>query len=177
MKTIVLGGGCFWCTEAVYQRVRGVSQVVSGFAGGGTEDTPDYWSIHGPNSNHAEVIEVTYDPGVLSLETIFDIFFHTHDPTTLQQPGTADKGEEYRSIILCDQDEIEVAEKAKEIAQADWNDPIITEIKELDAFHPAEDVHQDFYNRNRDRNPYCQAIIDPKLAKFYERYAELTKDD
>lgn len=176
-KSIVLGGGCFWCTEAVFQRLRGVESVVSGYAGGGADDIPDYWSLHKPGNEHAEVIRVTYDPEQISLETLLEVFFNTHDPTTNQQPGTADKGEEYRSIVLYGEGEAEVAEAARTQAQEEWSDPIITELKPLDKFTPAEDEHQDFYNRNKGRNGYCSVIIDPKLKKFNERFADLLVDN
>jgi methionine-S-sulfoxide reductase len=114
MDSIVLGSGCFWCIEAVFQRVKGVINVVSGYAGGGTEVQPNYNSIHSPQHNHAEVIQVTYDPQIIELSTLLKIFFGTHDPTTNQQPGTADKGSEYRSIILCKQEELVIAEQAKQ---------------------------------------------------------------
>ena len=176
-KTIVLGGGCFWCTEAVFQRLKGVSEVVSGFAGGDSETEPNYNSIHFDDKGHAEVIHVTYDSDVIGLETLFEVFFNTHDPTTNHQPGTADAGDEYRSIILCAEDELETANAAKEEAQKNWDKPIITEIKVFEKFFPADDSHQDFYNRNSSRVPYCQVVIDPKLEKFYKKYAELVKDD
>ncbi len=175
MKKIVLGGGCFWCTEAVFQRVKGVENVVSGFAGGDKDDDPDYRKIHNADNNHAEVVEVTYDESVISLEQLLEIFFGTHDPTTLNQPGTADMGSEYRSIILCDEDELEIAHAAKEKAQENWDKPIITEVNVLDTFYPADDSHQDFYNRNTGVG-YCQVIINPKLEKFQKNFAKYMKD-
>lgn len=176
MKTIVLGGGCFWCTEAVYQRVKGVEKVVSGYAGGGTGTDPSYWDLHTGAHGHAEVIEVTYDPAILPLETVFEIFFATHDPTTTNQPGTADMGQEYRSIILCAEDELEIAREAKNNAQRSWDRPIITEIVVLDEFHEAEAGHQNFYNENQGVG-YCQVIINPKLEKFRKNFAHLLKED
>lgn len=170
MNTIVLGGGCFWCIEAVFQRVKGVENVVSGFAGGDDPD-PSYYS-HG---QHAEVVQITYDSAVITLEKLLEIFFGVHDPTTDNQPGTADSGPAYRSIILCSEDELEIAHKALEEAQKLWDNPIITEIKVLDAFYPAEDYHQNFYNQNADV-PYCQVIINPKLAKFRKHFQEYLKE-
>jgi len=172
MKSIVLGGGCFWCIEAVYQRVKGVQAVVSGYSGGGDEVQPDYWKLHSGDNGHAEVIKVTYNPKILSLEKILEIFFYTHDPTTQNQPGTADSGDEYRSIILCDKDELELVKRAKIIAQDLWGDPIITEITVIDKFYPAEENHQNFYNKNPEVG-YCQVIINPKLAKFEKKFAEI----
>ena len=169
MKNIVIGGGCFWCIEAVFQRVKGVDSVVSGYAGG-DKPNPTYHN-HG---NHAEVIQLSYDETVISLDTILEIFFYVHDPTTLNQPGTADSGPSYRSIILCESQELEAVTKAKEKAQELWDKPIITEIAILDTFYPAEDYHQNFYNQNQGVG-YCQVIINPKLAKFQSKFSQLLK--
>ena len=174
MKTIVLGGGCFWCVEAVFQRVNGVESVVSGYAGGGTDLTPSYNDLHTGKHGHAEVIEITYNENILSLDTIFEMFFYTHDPTTLNQPGTADMGEEYRSIILCSADELEKAEAAKADANELWDGKVMTEVKVIDKFYPAEDSHQNFYNENPGAG-YCQVIINPKVAKFEKKFAEYLK--
>lgn len=171
-KSIVLGGGCFWCVEAIFQRVKGVSKVESGYAGGEVEN-PNYNN----HSGHAEVIRVSYDESIITLETILDVFFHVHDPTTLNQQGY-DMGEEYRSIVLYeDSNEGETVVAAKELAAADWKDPIVTEIKKLDKFYNAEDFHDNFYNRNTGAIPYCQVVIDPKLEKFRKRYANLVKEE
>ena len=168
MKTIVLGGGCFWCIEAIYQQVKGVEKVVSGYAGGDKTD-PTYES-HG---THAEAVQITYDESAITLETLLEIFFSVHDPTTKDRQGH-DIGPQYRSIILCSEDELSVAEAAKEKAQANWDKPITTEIKVLDTFYPAEDYHQDYYNNNQ-QAPYCEVVINPKLAKFREKFAKLLK--
>jgi methionine-S-sulfoxide reductase len=169
MKSIVLGGGCFWCIEAVYQQVKGVSKVVSGYAGGDLAN-PTY-SDHG---THAEVVQITYDENQLTLDTILEIFFNVHDPTTLNQPGTADDGPSYRSIILCSDSELDKAEAIKEKAQELWDKPIITEIAMLKEFYPAEDYHQDYYNQNQNSG-YCQVIINPKLAKFRAKFELYSK--
>ncbi len=174
MKTIVLGGGCFWCIEAVLQIVIGIDKVVSGYAGGGTEIEPSYWDLHSGKYGHAEVVEATYDPAIISLKTILEMFFYTHDPTVSRQPGTGDEGPEYRSIILCENDELEIAERAREEAQNLWDDPIITEVKVIDKFYPAEENHQNFYNNNPNSG-YCQVIINPKIAKFEKKFAEYLK--
>lgn len=165
MKTIVLGGGCFWCIEAVYQRVKGVESVVSGYAGG-EKDNPTYHD-HG---NHAEVVQITYDESVVGLDKLLEIFFYVHNPTTLNFQGN-DYGEQYRSIILCANDELEVCNKAKEQAQKLWDEPIVTEIKVLDAFYKAEDYHQNYYNNNTSAG-YCQVIINPKLEKFSKKFTD-----
>jgi methionine-S-sulfoxide reductase len=174
MKTIVLGGGCFWCIEAVYQRVKGVEEVESGYAGGGTEIVPSYWDLHSGKYGHAEVVKVTYDPKLLSLEKILEIFFYSHDPTVTRQPGTGDDGPEYRSIILCDKEELKLANSAKENAQKLWDDPILTEVVEIDKFYAAEDNHQNFYNNNPNVG-YCQVIINPKIAKFEKKFKDILK--
>ena len=168
-KSIVLGGGCFWCIEAVFQRVKGVESVVSGYAGGDSPD-PTYYD----HANHAEVIKVSYDAAVIDLETILEIFFHVHNPTTLNRQGN-DVGTQYRSIVLYgDDNEKQVAESVKIQSQSDWDDPIVTEIKRLDTFYEAEDNHQDYYNQNP-ANPYCQVVIDPKLQKFNQKFKTLQK--
>ncbi len=165
MKSIVLGGGCFWCIEAIYQQVRGVEEVVSGYAGGSL-DNPTYEN-HG---NHAEVVQLSYDENKITLDTILEIFFYVHDPTTLNRQGN-DVGTQYRSIILCDESEVELAEKARERAGELWDDPIVTEIQVLDKFFVAEDYHQDYFNQNQNSG-YCQVIINPKIAKFQSKFSE-----
>jgi methionine-S-sulfoxide reductase len=165
MKKIVLGGGCFWCTEAVFQQVKGVEKVVSGY-GGGTTDSPNYSNI----GDHAEVIEISYDESVISLSELLEVFFSVHNPTTLNFQGN-DFGEQYRSIILCAEDELDTVRDSKEAAQKNWNEPIVTEIKLLEKFYPAEDYHQDYYQQNQSA-PYCQVVINPKLAKFKEKFTQ-----
>lgn len=169
MKTIVLGGGCFWCIEAVFQQVKGVENVVSGYAGG-TTDNPNYNNI----GDHAEVAQISYDEEVINLEQILEIFFGVHDPTTLNFQGN-DYGEQYRSIILCEDRELETANKAKEKAQKNWDNPIVTEIKILDKFYPAENYHQNYYNNNTSAG-YCQVVINPKLEKFRKNFEKYLKD-
>jgi peptide-methionine (S)-S-oxide reductase len=163
-----LGGGCFWCLEAIYQLVKGVEQVVSGYAGGGAEDNPTYHN-HGA---HAEVVAVKFDPAVVSYKTLLDIFWAIHNPTTLNRQGN-DVGESYRSIILyTNEAQHKTAEASKQEAAALWDDPIVTFIQPLDAFHPAEDYHQNFYNNNPS-NPYCQVVTNPKLAAFRKKFKHL----
>lgn len=167
MKTIVLGGGCFWCMEAVFQRVNGVEEVVSGYAGGELKD-PTYEN-HG---THAEVVEITYNPETIKLETLLEIFFSVHDPTTVDRQGN-DIGPQYRSIILChDHLEIEIARRVIDGVKDLWKDPIVTEVTLLDTFWPAEDYHQNYYNNNQSAG-YCQIIINPKLAKFQQKFSHL----
>ena len=170
MKSIVLGGGCFWCIEAVYQRVKGVENVVSGYAGGDLKD-PTYQQ-HG---THAEVVQVTYNPEVISLEKIYEIFFAVHDPTTVNRQGN-DIGTQYRSIILGnDYLESELAHRVIKGVKDLWDDPIVTEVNLLDIFYPAEEYHQNYYKNNQNAG-YCQIIINPKIAKFQQKFADYLQD-
>jgi peptide-methionine (S)-S-oxide reductase len=169
-ESIVLGGGCFWCLEAAYQRLAGVQSVVSGYAGGTTED-PTYREVSGGTTGHAEVVRVEFDPSVITLADLFDVFWAIHDPTTPDRQGN-DVGPEYRSIILyADQAQHEEAAAAIKRAQALWDDPVVTELRPLAVFYPAEAEHQDYYNQNRDRNPYCAVVINPKLTTLRQKFA------
>jgi len=166
MKTekAILGGGCFWCVEAVYERLPGVLSVTSGYAGGQTEN-PTYEQIGTGKTGHAEVVQIEYDPEKISYDKIIDLFWDAHDPTTLNRQG-ADVGTQYRSIILTQNDEeARIAKESKERAQAKFKSPIVTEIVPLTKFYPAEDYHQDFYRENP-MHPYNLAVIRPKLQKL-----------
>ncbi|MEM1058402.1 MAG: peptide-methionine (S)-S-oxide reductase MsrA [Verrucomicrobiota bacterium] len=166
-KTAVVGGGCFWCTEAIFQRVDGVSKVVSGFAGGDV-DNPTYKQVVGGRTGHAEVIQITYDPSKVSYPELLDIFLETHDPTTPNRQGN-DIGPQYRSIILYQDDEQkQAAEAAKQKFNGIYQNPVVTEIKPLEKFYPAEDYHQDYF-ANNPGNPYCSLVIAPKVRKFEAR--------
>ena len=159
-----LGGGCFWCVEAVYLRVAGVSAAVSGYAGGSVPN-PTYEAVCSERTGHAEVVQVTFDPGVVSYERILELFWHSHDPTTLNRQGY-DVGTRYRSIILTHDDcQQRCAEASREEAQKLFRRPIVTEIQPLQRFYPAESYHQDYYARNA-RAPYCRVVIEPKLRKL-----------
>ena len=163
---ITLGGGCFWCIEAVYERIEGVLSVVSGYAGGRKEN-PSYQEVCSGTTGHAEVVQITYDPEVISLEKILDIFWKAHDPTTPNRQG-ADVGTQYRSIILCqDEEQKMIAERSRDELQFSgyYSNPIVTEIKMLDEFYPAEEYHQDYFDRNRNAG-YCRAVIAPQLQKL-----------
>jgi peptide-methionine (S)-S-oxide reductase len=163
--TAVFGGGCFWCMDAVYQYVPGVLKITSGFAGGSTH-CPSYEEVCTGHTGHAEVIRITYDPTKVTYDQLLDLFWKAHDPTTLNRQG-ADHGSQYRSIILTDSPEqAEEAEASKKKAQSQFSDPIVTEIKPLTAFYPAEKYHQDYYQNNKNVNPYCQVVIAPKLKKL-----------
>lgn len=167
------GGGCFWCTEAIFERVRGVTQVISGYAGG-THPHPNYFKVSEELTGHAEVVEISFDPQQIKYQQLLDIFFHTHNPTTKNKQGN-DEGTHYRSIILYANDEQKIlAETALKAYQNDWSDPIVTEVQPLDTFHPAEEYHQEYYERNR-QEQYCQLVIEPKLDHFQKRYQALLK--
>ena len=159
-----VGGGCFWCTEAVYQRLPGVVAVQSGYAGGQTAD-PTYRQVCSGATGHAEVVQVTFDPSVVSYAEILQRFFASHDPTTMNRQG-ADVGTQYRSIILYQNEaQREIAEAAVKAAAADFARPIVTEIAPLEIFYPAEEYHQNYFNRNPYAG-YCAAVIRPKLKKL-----------
>ena len=160
----ILGGGCFWCVEAVYENVPGILAVISGYAGGNVPD-PTYEEVCTGRTGHAEVVEIEYDPDKITYDKILDLFWKAHDPTTLNRQGP-DSGPQYRSIILYeDETQKAAAEKSKAAAQADFKDPIVTEIAPLKEFYPAEKYHQDFY-ANNPNYPYSRAIIRPKLEKL-----------
>jgi peptide-methionine (S)-S-oxide reductase len=158
------GGGCFWCTEAVLQRIEGVLSVTSGYSGG-SEPNPTYEEVCTGATGHAEVVQVAFDPSMISYEEILDIFWQAHDPTTLNRQG-ADAGTQYRSIILYGDDaQKAAAEKSRDKAQRKLRDPIVTEITPLEKFYRAEDYHQNYYNTNTSAG-YCRAVISPKLKKL-----------
>ena len=164
IETATLGGGCFWCMEAVYERLPGVISVTSGFAGGHVIN-PTYHDVCGGDTGHAEVTQVTFDPAKISYAKLLEFFWQAHDPTTLNRQG-ADEGTQYRSIILYhDEKQKLTAEKAKLAAQTDFHKPIVTEIAPFTKFYPAEDYHQGYYDANSSQ-PYCQVVIAPKLEKL-----------
>lgn len=174
MDTATFGGGCFWCTEAMFTELRGVSKVVSGYAGG-TMPHPSYQDLHTKNTGHAEVIQVTFDPAVITYRELLEIFFTAHDPTTPNQQGN-DVGEQYRSIILYANDEQKKTAQAviADFAPKLWDKPITTQLLPLENFWPAEDYHQDYYANNTSA-PYCEIVINPKLAKFRQKFASRLK--
>ena len=161
------GGGCFWCMEAVFERLPGVISVTSGFAGGTTEN-PTYEQVCTETTGHAEVTEIEFDPTKISYDKLLEVFWQAHDPTTLNRQG-ADEGTSYRSIILYrDEKQKLEAEKSKLAAQADFKNPIVTEIVPLKKFYKAEDYHQEYYDNNSNA-PYCQVVIAPKLEKLEQK--------
>lgn len=166
-----LAGGCFWCTEAVFLQLAGVAGVESGYIGG-TVPNPTYDQVCGGATGHAEAIRIRFDPDVIGYDDLLDIFFATHDPTTLNRQGN-DIGTQYRSAIFPhDKEQEKAARAAIERAQADHAAPIVTSIEPLSVWYPAEDYHQDYWNRVGDRNPYCMAVIPPKLQKLRKRFAQ-----
>lgn len=175
MATATLGGGCFWCLEAVYQRLQGVNRVTSGYAGGQTEN-PDYRSVTTGRTGHAEVVRIDYDPTVIDFETLLDVFFTIHDPTTADRQG-ADIGPQYRSIILWEDEEQRATANAvieRLTREGAYTDPIVTQVQPLEHFYPAEDYHQDYYQHNAPM-PYCQMVITPKLKKAEARFGDRLK--
>ena len=174
-ETITLGGGCFWCLEAVFDQLEGVFDVVSGYAGG-HDPTPDYRSVCNGITGHAEVVQVTFDPIVITFKEILEIFFTIHDPTTLNRQG-ADVGTQYRSAIFCHTEEQKIATEqviAEIEAAKIWPNSIVTEIAALDTFYPADDYHQEYFRRNPYQG-YCQVVVAPKVAKFRQKYAQRLK--
>ena len=165
-----LGGGCFWCVEAFFQDLKGVLKVESGYSGG-KNDHPSYEAVCSGTTGHAEVIQVTFDPAVISFQSILEVFFTVHDPTTLNRQGN-DSGTQYRSVIYNHSPEQQaVAEQAKLAAQAIWDDPIVTEIAPFNKFFVAEAYHQNYYKTNP-YQPYCSIVIAPKVRKFRKMYQE-----
>ena len=175
MEKLVVGGGCFWCTEAVFQRLKGVTKVVSGYMGG-LFPNPSYREICTGNTGHAEVIEISYDPKEISLEELLLVFFKTHDPTTLNRQGN-DVGTQYRSVIFyADEQQRTIAQQLiKQLEDAKvFGAPIVTELSPATEFYTAEEYHQDYFNRNS-YQPYCSFVIQPKLNKFMKEFEELAK--
>lgn len=177
LELATLGSGCFWCVEAIFQDIKGVKKVESGYSGGSIKN-PSYKEVCNGTTGHAEVVQITFDPKEVSFSSILEVFFSTHDPTTLNRQG-ADVGTQYRSAIFYhSDDQKKVAEIAKEAAQAsgDWPNPIVTEISAYSTFYKAEDYHQDYYNQNGTQ-PYCQIVITPKIDKFKKKFEALLKEE
>jgi peptide-methionine (S)-S-oxide reductase len=170
---IVLGGGCFWCTEAVFKMIKGILKTTPGYSGGNTEK-PTYKEVCSGKTGHAETLLVEYDPKLISLDLILDIFFDMHDPTSLNRQGN-DVGNQYRSIILyTDDKQKETIQKKIDEIKKNFSKPIVTEVKKLEKFYEAEDYHKDYYAKNL-VNPYCAIVIGPKIHKIKKKYAELIK--
>lgn len=172
-KTVVLGGGCFWCTEAIFQNIKGVISVESGYSGG-TDKNPNYENVSNQITGHAEVIKILFDSKIISLSDIVRIHLTTHNPTTLNKQG-ADEGTQYRSIIFYNtEEEKETINKVVAEIQKDLDKKIVTEVKPFEDFFNAEDYHQDFYSKNK-TNKYCQIVIDPKISELRRKYAKYLK--
>jgi len=176
VEVVTLGGGCFWCLETVYDRLNGVEDVISGYAGGHVP-SPSYQQVCTGTTGHAEVVQITFDPAVITFRDILDVFFTIHDPTTLNRQG-ADVGPQYRSAIFYHTDEQRaIAEGAIADLEAAgvWDAPIVTEVTPLTTFYAAEDYHQEYYVRNPNQG-YCRMVIAPKVAKLRKHYLERLKD-
>lgn len=172
-----LGGGCFWCLEAVFERVEGVLEVRSGYAGG-QRPNPSYEQVCSGATGHAEVVQVRFDPAVIGYRDILEIFFAIHDPTTLNRQG-ADAGTQYRSAVFYQTDEErDVAREMIRTLDEEkiWDAPVVTEVTPLEAFWPAEESHRDYFSRNPEQ-PYCQVVVAPKVAKFRKRFAHRLRTD
>lgn len=176
LNTATLGAGCFWCVEAVFQDLKGVRKVVSGYAGGHV-DNPSYEQVCSGKTGHAEVVQVTFDPSEISFEELLYVFWRVHDPTTPNRQGN-DIGPQYRSVIFYHNDEqkrVAEASKAETEASDVWPNPIVTEISPFTNFYPAEGYHQNFFAMNPNQ-PYCRAVIDPKVKKFRKAFQEQLKE-
>ncbi len=174
-ETATLAGGCFWCLEAVFDDLQGVTDVVSGYMGGAAPN-PSYEAVCGGRTGHAEVVQVKFDPEVLSFRDLLEVFFVIHDPTTLNRQG-ADAGTQYRSAIFCHTAE-QAATAREVIASLNgaelWNSPIVTEVVDASEFYPAEDYHQEYFKRNPYQG-YCMAVVSPKVSKFRQKFASRLK--
>lgn len=173
METAVFGGGCFWCLEAVFEQVEGVESVVSGYCGG-TDARPHYESVCSGKTGHAEVVNIGFDPTVVSYRTLLEIFFQIHDPTTLNRQGN-DVGTQYRSVIFVQNaDQRRIAEQITAEVAGEWDAPLVTEISDAHPFFPAEDYHSAYFRRNGNQ-PYCAYVVAPKVAKFRKRFPNMLK--
>jgi peptide-methionine (S)-S-oxide reductase len=174
-EVATLGGGCFWCIEAVFNQLKGVESAISGYAGGDMPD-PDYEAVCEGDTGHAEVVQVAFDPDLLSYREVLEVFFTVHDPTTMDRQG-ADVGSQYRSVILTHSPEQDTTARAI-VAELErekvWDDPIVTQIEPAPKFYPAEPYHQEYYANNPSQG-YCQAVIRPKLTKFRKAWAQKLK--
>ncbi len=175
LQTAILGGGCFWCVEAIFTELQGVHEAISGYSGG-TEETANYRDVCSKATDHIEVVAVRFDPKVVTYEEILKVFFTTHNPTTPNRQGN-DRGPQYRSAVFTVNDEqAAVAKQVKEnFAPTIWDDPIVTDLLPFDTFYVAEANHQDYYAKVGDRNPYCTAVISPKVSKFRKEFKDKLK--
>jgi peptide-methionine (S)-S-oxide reductase len=175
-ETATLAGGCFWCLEAVYRELKGVERVQSGYSNG-RRPNPTYEQVCTGTTGHAEVVQVEYDPAIITYRDLLDVFFTIHDPTTLNRQGN-DVGTQYRSAIFTHDAGQEAAAREKIAAltaEGTWDDPIVTVVEPLSSFYPAEDYHNAYYERNGDKNPYCTFVVAPKVAKARQKFAARLK--
>ena len=173
LETATLAGGCFWCLEAVFRRLKGVESVISGYMGG-VAPNPTYRDVCTGTTGHAEVVQIRFDPAAISYADLLEVFFAIHDPTTLNRQGS-DRGTQYRSAIFYHTPEQKAAaESALKAEQANWPDPIVTELMPVEAFYPAEDYHQDYFANNT-YQPYCQFVVAPKVRKVVEKFGDKLK--
>lgn len=175
LAVATFGNGCFWCTEAIFQQLKGVESVLPGYTGG-TIKNPSYKEVCAGTTGHAEAIQIKYDPTVINFRELLDVFFYTHDPTTLNRQG-ADVGTQYRSAIFFHNKEQEADAKtiiSQLTAEGVYNNPIVTEVTAIEVFYEAEDYHKNYYNNNKNQG-YCRAVINPKLDKFMKKYGSKTK--
>ena len=174
IEKMTIGGGCFWCTEAVFKEIKGVEKVVSGYSGGSVPGTPTYREVCSGLTGHAEVVQISFNPEIISFEDLLIVFMTTHDPTTLNRQG-ADSGTQYRSVIFYhDENQKQIAEKVLNEVGNHFDNPIVTELSPLEKFHPAEDYHQNYYENNQSQG-YCTAVISPKLAKLRKMHVSKLK--
>ena len=174
MQTAIFGAGCFWCTEAIFQNLKGVSSVLPGYAGGRVPN-PTYEQVCGGNTGHVEVAQIEFDPEQIKFVDLLNVLFAVHDPTTINRQGN-DVGEQYASAVFYTSEEQKrQAEEFIKQARKEFSDPIITQVRALDKFYPAENYHQNYYNNNPG-NPYCQVVISPKLEKFRKKFQNLLKN-
>lgn len=176
LEKATLGGGCFWCTEAVYKMLNGVEEVLPGYSGGHVKN-PSYREVSNGTTGHAEVVQITFNPEIVSFPEILEVFFKTHDPTTLNRQGN-DVGTQYRSAVFYHNDEQkQEAEKIIEYFEKEkiFNNPIVTEVTPFNVFYEAEDYHKDYFERNKDQ-PYCQFVVSPKVKKFKKNFREKLKN-
>ncbi|HUG56695.1 MAG TPA: peptide-methionine (S)-S-oxide reductase MsrA [Candidimonas sp.] len=173
-EVAVLGGGCFWCTESVFQSVRGVLDVAPGYSGGHV-DNPSYEQVCGKSTGHIEVVRVVFDPEIIDFQTILQVFFATHDPTTVDQQG-ADIGPQYASAIFCQSpQQAEITKQIIAEVQAELGEPVVTKVLGAEHFWPAEDYHRNYYVQHPNQG-YCQVVISPKLSKFRKHFSQLLAD-
>lgn len=178
MKLATIAGGCFWCTEAIFKRLKGVISVESGYAGG-FGDGPTYEEVSTGDTGFAEAVQIKFDPEIISFEHLLDIFWAIHDPTTLNRQGS-DLGTQYRSVIFYhDADQKEIAQKSKEAIEksGELRDDIVTEIVPFNKFYTAEDYHQNYYERNKSLNTYCSIVIEPKIKKLLDKFNADVKEE